>query len=89
MSLYLLKSLKGRENELSTLLEDKNFIDRCNGTDIFMAEMNSLLAKGFISLKHEYDEDEGDDYIIDLSKSGKAFLRFKEREKESKNDWFF
>jgi hypothetical protein len=37
-------------------------------------------------MKHVYDKDEGDDYVINITDLGKAFLGLKERERELKND---
>jgi len=83
MSSEILKILKPDGIKLSLILLNKKLIDGIGGTDNLIAEIDSLLAKGFITIEHEYDEDEGDDFQIKITDSGGAFLRFKEKERES------
>ena len=69
------------KGKLSELLENKKYLERCGGSDNVVAEIDTLTAKGFLRLKHEYDVNEGDDFIIEITTSGEAFLRYKEKKK--------
>ena len=76
--MFLKRTGKGK---LSELLLKEGYVDNCGGSDSIVAQIDKYTAKGFVKLKHEYDVEEGDDFLIELTESGKAFLRYRERQK--------
>ena len=79
MSYELLKKIMKGGEKLTWFLENKEMLDEFGGTDPFIAGILKLIAKGFLNLIHEYDEDEGDDFKIELTEAGKAFISYKEK----------
>ena len=81
MSEYILNSINSGESKYSSLLIDNKVLEKLGGVDNLISEIDSLVAKGYLTIERVYDIEEGDDFIFKISKIGKAFLNMKERKK--------
>ncbi len=80
MSLVILNKIKDSPLRLSKFLENDSFIEEIGDEDSFMLEIYSLISKNFINLQQEYDEEEGDDYSLEITDMGKSFLSYKDKD---------
>jgi len=81
MSVDLLKSISENGTKYSSLLSNKKLLSEFNTLDNLTIELNSLVAKGFLTIEIEYDEEEGVDFSIKITDLGKSFLRLNTGEK--------
>ncbi|GEM_PF-2616339 len=85
MSLMLLKSIEEKGTRYSKILVNKGVLDKVGGEDPMVSEMHKLIAKGFLEIKYVYDKDEGEDFVLTVTKLGKSFIKFKENADEEED----
>jgi hypothetical protein len=58
----------------STLINDENLIARHGSLEDLVAAIQRLIELRMLRIEHYEDEEEGDDYVFYLTKSGSSLL---------------
>jgi hypothetical protein len=58
----------------STLISDKFLVSKYEGIDKLVENIHRLMSMMLIDVKHEYSQEEGEDYRLSLTASGLSLL---------------